>query len=435
MRESWPSVTLGDLASVAISGVDKHILPGEELVRLCNYLDVYRNRRLTRAHQFSAGSATKSEAERFRLKKGDVVITKDSETPDDIGVPTLIVDELEKVVCGYHLAMIRPTERLSSELLLHLFQSDNAKRHFLRTATGITRFGLGTSAIKTLPFSVPQIAEQAAIARVLDAVDQVIEQARAAIDAADDLRESLIAELLSMGVDTAGRVRHLDAGSAGFHRTPMGVLPATWRPSSLECEFEIKNGITLNEAQRARHPKRPYLRVANVQRDALKLDDVKELEASDHEVASRFLALDDLLVVEGHADRMQIGRCARVTEQAVGMTFQNHLFRLRSKGEVLPAFGCLWLNSSHAQRYWNARCATSSGLNTINQRMLKRLAIPVPPIEEQRLIADIIEKQRTHMDALKAKRDGLEKLKKSLLHDLLTGTVRLDPALFAETSA
>ena len=79
MCEAWKLVTLGNVATIAISGVDKHIIPSEAPVRLCNYLDVYRNRRLTREMSFSRGSATHGEVARFTLRKGDVVITKDSE--------------------------------------------------------------------------------------------------------------------------------------------------------------------------------------------------------------------------------------------------------------------------------------------------------------------------------------------------------------------
>lgn len=146
------------------------------------------------------------------------------------------------------------------------------------------------------------------------------------------------------------------------------------------------------------------------------------------------LQTEDLLVVEGHADRMQIGRCARVTPDALGMTFQNHLFRLRSKGGVLPEFACLWLNSAYAQRFWNARCATSSGLNTINQRTLKKLAIPVPEPAEQRAIALLTARQRGHLETLLAKQAALETLKRSLMHDLLTGRVRVGDAAKAAAS-
>jgi type I restriction enzyme S subunit len=287
---------------------------------------------------------------------------------------------------------------------------------------------------KRLVVPLPPPDEQAAIARILDAVDTALERTRAAVERARELRASIIADLLSRGIGEDGRVRHDGPRSSAFVTTPLGSLPATWQLSTVAREFDLQNGFTLNAERRARFRKRPYLRVANVQRDSLDLNDVQELEAGEAEFAPRVLAVDDLLVVEGHADRMEIGRCARATEQAAGMTFQNHLFRLRTKGGVEPAFGCLWLNSAYAQRFWNARCATSSGLNTINQRTLKRLIVPVPSKREQQSITSIVARQREHLEALMAKRAKLEALKKSLMHDLLTGRVRVTKAIEAEAS-
>jgi len=85
----------------------------------------------------------------------------------------------------------------------------------------------------------------------------------------------------------------------------------------------------------------------------------------------------------------------------------------------------MWLNSSYAQRFWNARCATSSGLNTINQRTLKRLIVPVPSTQEQDAIAELVGRQREYVEALIAKQARIEQLKRSVMHDLLTGRVRV----------
>lgn len=427
MSNQWSTIGLGEIASILLSGVDKHLMPGEVTVRLCNYLDVYRHRRLTSKHEFSVGTVTPGELDRFQLRKGDVLITKDSETPDDIGIPSVVIDDLDNTVCGYHLALIRPTKRVNSIFLSYQFQSEGAQRHFLRTANGVTRFGLGIRAISSLPITLPPPDEQAAIACVLDAVDSVLERTRVAVERSKALRQCLLANLLNRGVGCDGYARSPKRSPSQFTKTPLGPLPAAWMLSVVGKEFELQNGFTLNEARRARFRKRRYLRVANVQRDALNLSEVQELEAGDAELAPRVLRVDDLLVVEGHADRMQIGRCARVTEDAAGMTFQNHLFRLRTNGKVVAAFGCLWLNSVYALRYWNARCATSSGLNTINQRMLRRMVIPIPPKLEQEKIVDIIAQQRQHLEALVAKQQRLDALKRSLMHGLFSGAVRVQP--------
>jgi type I restriction enzyme, S subunit len=275
----------------------------------------------------------------------------------------------------------------------------------------------------------PDPHEQAAIARVLGAVDLAMDRAREASQSALKLHSALLADLLGVGVGEVGKLRTIDSEQSGFVRTAMGILPAAWRPSNVGVEFDIQSGITLNEAQRSGQRLWRYLRVANVQRDALLLDDVQTLRARDPEVALRLLQAGDLLVVEGHADRRQIGRCAMATDDAVGMTFQNHLFRLRPRADLLSDFGCLWLNSWHAQKYWNAMCATSSGLNTINQRMLRRLRIAVPPRSEQERIVSISDASKAQIRELERNLATLGLLKKSLMHDLLTGAVRVNPAL------
>src|SRR5216683_1568212 len=108
LPKDWRRVSLRSVAEVRFSNVDKKTSPGELPVRLCNYMDVYANDYIVSGMPFMHASATKSEIARFRLQQGDVIITKDSETPDDIGIPAVVDDAAENLVCGYHLALIRP---------------------------------------------------------------------------------------------------------------------------------------------------------------------------------------------------------------------------------------------------------------------------------------------------------------------------------------
>lgn len=86
---------LGDIATVEISGVDKKIKDGEEDIRLCNFVDVYYNWAITMARHdsFMLATARPNEISKFQLKKGQVALTKDSETRDDIGISTYIADD------------------------------------------------------------------------------------------------------------------------------------------------------------------------------------------------------------------------------------------------------------------------------------------------------------------------------------------------------
>jgi type I restriction enzyme M protein len=84
-------VTLYSVSDIRLSNVDKKTTAGEDSIKLCNYLEVYRNRYITENLQFMDATAKESERLRFELQLGDVLITKDSETPTDIAVPSLVM--------------------------------------------------------------------------------------------------------------------------------------------------------------------------------------------------------------------------------------------------------------------------------------------------------------------------------------------------------
>jgi len=158
-------VSLCDVSDVRLSGVDKKTLIGEEAVRLCNYLDVYRNRYILENMSFMHATAKASEIARFELMSGDVLITKDSEVPTDIAVPSLVMSDLEGVLCGYHLAIIRPNQAIvDPKYLSFLFRSSHAKTYFSSRAKGVTRFAINLGDIRSFQFRLPSLVDQVLIA-------------------------------------------------------------------------------------------------------------------------------------------------------------------------------------------------------------------------------------------------------------------------------
>ena len=168
LSRNWRVEQLGNIADVRFSNVDKKTADDEIPVRLCNYMDVYTNDYIPSNIEFMRASASTREIQRFSIKKGDVLITKDSEEPTDIGVPALVTEELENVLCGYHLAMIRPdVDLVDSRYLWHFLKTRGVKRYLFKMANGVTRFGLTTGAILRLPVALPPLREQKELARRL----------------------------------------------------------------------------------------------------------------------------------------------------------------------------------------------------------------------------------------------------------------------------
>ena len=120
----WDVQRLDHVASYQTSSVDKKAGDGEIPVRLCNYTDVYYQDRIRVSQgNFMEATATRREIANCRLEPGDVVITKDSEDWQDIGIPALVDETADDFVCGYHLGIIRPHLGLHSSFLFRLMQS------------------------------------------------------------------------------------------------------------------------------------------------------------------------------------------------------------------------------------------------------------------------------------------------------------------------
>ena len=220
--EGWRLVRLGDVAEVAFSGVDKRTIEGEFPVKLCNYTDVFYNRRIQASMDFMPATATQSELERWALKQGDVLFTKDSETADEIGIPAFVADDLTDVLCGYHLGLARPSQAtVNGSFLARTLASRTSAQEFGRIANGVTRFGLTLDATRNLPILLPPLREQRAVAAVLDSIDDAIESADAVIAVTGQLRDSLLHQLLTRGVP---------GWHTGWKEAPgLGTIPADWR--------------------------------------------------------------------------------------------------------------------------------------------------------------------------------------------------------------
>ena len=90
LPHEWEKSRIDSVADVFFSNVDKHTFDDERSIRLCNYADVYKNDRITGAIDFMEASADQREVERFQIRQGDLLVTKDSETPDDIAISALV---------------------------------------------------------------------------------------------------------------------------------------------------------------------------------------------------------------------------------------------------------------------------------------------------------------------------------------------------------
>ena len=170
-NDSIKKVRLEDITKIIYSNVDKKSYPSQTTVYLCNYNEIYRNTYIKSNMDFMKATASPHEIRKFTIKKDDVIITKDSETPDDIANPAIVIEVLDNIVCGYHLAILRPKSGISGIYLGQLLMLPEVRYQFSRIANGATRFGLNLSDVKKIILTIPGYDEQKRIGNSLFIID------------------------------------------------------------------------------------------------------------------------------------------------------------------------------------------------------------------------------------------------------------------------
>ena len=223
--EHWEVRRLRTIAEVRASNVDKHIRENEIPIRLCNYVDVYKNDWITQSIQFMNATASENEIERFRLELGDVLITKDSEVWNDIGVPALVTEPADDLLAGYHLALLRPFKIILGAFLARALQSKGVAYQLHVRANGVTRYGLTHMNVRSVHVPLPPLNEQAAIVRYLDYVDRRIHRyinaKRKLIVLLKEETQAVVNRTVTRGLDP--NVRRKPSGVSW-----LGDVPAHW---------------------------------------------------------------------------------------------------------------------------------------------------------------------------------------------------------------
>lgn len=200
----WKKRHLTDLCSIRFSSVDKKSVIGEKSVSLCNYTDVYYNDIITLQQEFMTATATSAEIEQFSLYKDDILLTKDSESPEDIAKCAVVVEDLPGVLCGYHLALLHPQGNVNGLFLAQVLNSQDVRMAFTRYANGVTRFGLPITAFEQIEVYLPSLPEQRAIAAVLSTADKEISALEAEVKALERQKKGLMQQLLTGGERVKG---------------------------------------------------------------------------------------------------------------------------------------------------------------------------------------------------------------------------------------
>lgn len=300
--------------------------------------------------------------------------------------------EFDAITSGDILVFEADETQMLPEFLPFLVQSDDFYDHALGTSAGSLSPRTNWRDLANFQFELPPLGEQKRIADLLWAVER------------HRLRLARVGASIALA-----RAVVIAAG-----------LPSDVAARSLADCADVASGLTLGPARRAMKQTAPYLRVANVQRSALDLSEIKEIGATDEEVSVKGLKRGDVLVVEGHASVDEIGRAALWSRDDSPL-FQNHLFRVRAQDGYRPAFLLEWINGEAGRAYIRTVAKSTSGLNTINSTVLRAMPVPDVPLDHQDALIAELDRIDGSVEALRGEQTGLIVLNVSLSDEIFGG--------------
>lgn len=424
----WEVKRVRHMAQVMPSNVDKKTVEGEAVVRLCNYTDVYYNERIVMNDDYMAASASDDQIAKFNLRVGDVVITKDSEEPDDIGVPACVYETAPDLVCGYHLAILRPFEPYYGRYLARSVSANASKAHFFVSAKGVTRFALGYHAIADMPLLVPPREEALAISDYIDSkldeIDSAISSQERMIELLKERRSAIITQAVTKGLDPKAKMK--DSGVPW-----LGQVPAHWEVKRLRHLGALtSSGIDkISKEGEQAVSMINFVDVFNSKTKRLKKGDFELMtttapadKASIHQVRR-----GDILITPSSEESSDIGRSALVDDDFSNTVYSYHLLRFScTSRNVSPYFLSHVLNSTAALSQLSA-VAQGTTRQTLSRGDIKDVCVGLPGIEEQLKIAAFLDQSISSFNhAISSQERMIELLKErrsAIITQAVTGQI------------
>jgi type I restriction enzyme S subunit len=274
--------------------------------------------------------------------------------------------------------------------------------------------------LKQLRLPTPTLKEQEAIARFLDhktkQIDDLIAKKEALIEKLDEKRTALISHAVTKGLDP--NVPMKDSGVEW-----LGEIPEHWKKSVFRYYFDIQLGKMLqNEPQSESDEEVSYLKAIHVRWDKVDIYDLPKMWASPREKNKYHVRNGDLLISEGG----EVGRTALLKELQEDCIIQNALHRVRPLSQSSVEY-LNYLMRQISDTGWFDILCNKSTIAHLTSEKLGALALPLPPLDEQKTIAQYLDKKTAEIDLQKAKiQEAIERLKEyrtALITNAVTGKI------------
>jgi len=350
------------------------------------------------------GLASGVISSKFRFVPGDILYGKLRPYLDKAAIADFAG------ICSTDLVVIdQDKKKVYPNFLIYIIHSPNFISHAISTTSGTNHPRTSWNAIAKFKLGLPPLPEQKQIAEILSTVDQAIEKIDEAIKKTQRLKNGLMQELLTKGI-----------GHREFKETEIGKIPKEWEVRKLgEVITLCQYGLSSKMSQAGEYP---IIKMDDIVNGNVVPDKVKYINLDKKTFENFRLEKGDILFNRTNSYEL-VGRTGIFLLDGE-YVFASYLIRLRPKGEVADSFflTSYLIFSNETLRRLATRAVHQANINATT---LQRVMVLIPPLPEQQKIAEILGAVDGRLELLRKRKERLERIKKGLMNDLLTGRMRV----------
>lgn len=316
----------------------------------------------------------------------------------------------------------------------YLFHNLDRRYEELRArSSGGGRGGLSKAILEAVPIDLPPLIDQQKISEILDTLDEAVHQTGAIVEKLNLVRDGLLHDLLTRGIDAHGELRPShDVAPDLYQESPLGWRPRDWeicRVASVLAGIDAGKSPDCQDIP-AKGDQWGVLKVGAVHPDGLKLHENKVIEESRLKNPAYLVRDGDLLLSRANTFEL-VGLVCYVTNHPERLMLSDKTLRLSVRPNRMTTPFLFW-QMQHPKTRTQIEIAatgTSGSMKNISQGGVEQLWISRPLIDEQEEITKRLVAAASRCLDEQEKLSKMRELKRGLMDDLLTGQVRVTPLL------
>lgn len=430
--EHWVVDKLGWQGYFSASGIDKKDVPGEPMVKMINYTDIYGNttKTLTTDKEYMIVSCPEDKKQTHQVKIGDLLFTPSSETVEDIGLSALVAEDLPDTVFSYHVIRLEFKREFDLNFKKYLCNNHFVLNKFSREAKGTTRQIIGRDVFKKIEIVIPPLDEQIAMANYLDKktaeIDELIKQKEESLLLFEEKKIAIINHAVTKGINA--NVLLKDSGIEW-----LGELPEHWEIKKIKYISTCFKGFAFKSDDFAESGI-PIVKASNIKRRQIeKITSFISTNNQRQEFAKVRLALGDIIIStvgsKPEVTESAVGQIGVINEEYSGSYLNQNTLCIRPLPMIDKDYLKYVFMSKSIRSKFDVESSWIANQAYLEVEDILGIYIPFPPISEQiaisKIISDSLERINTIVLEINRLISILKEYKSSLISEVATGKVKV----------